>query len=209
MYYIITFFVLVGIYVLILNLMKYMKKVKAWNLLFAFFVYIPYVMLVLIVYSDVGINDWNFLNTLPVANVSPFMFSLVPVILLLPKNTKKYFLLLISLLSVGMFFSTAFNCFYYASIGYKFHFHFVLDYISHVFLSLWGVYLIKSKQINLDRKSSFISSLIIVLSALVMMFLNLIFDTAFFGLSLNGKHNIYNNVLVQNSIISEIIYLVY
>ena len=39
-----------------------------------------------------------------------------------------------------------------------------------------------------------------------MMILNVVFDTAFFGLSLNGKHNIYNNVLVLNSYLSAFLY---
>ena len=38
------------------------------------------------------------------------------------------------------------------------------------------------------------------------MILNLIFDTSFFGLSLRGKHNIYNNVIVDNSYLSAAIY---
>ena len=36
--------------------------------------------------------------------------------------------------------------------------------------------------------------------------MNVIFDTAYFGLSLNGKHNIYNNVLTSNSYLSAALY---
>ena len=39
-----------------------------------------------------------------------------------------------------------------------------------------------------------------------MLVLNLIFDTSFFGLSLRGKHNIYNNVLTNNSYLSAALY---
>ena len=39
-----------------------------------------------------------------------------------------------------------------------------------------------------------------------MIILNLIFDTSFFGLSLRGKHSIYNMVLVSNSFLSAFIY---
>ena len=46
----------------------------------------------------------------------------------------------------------------------------------------------------------------ILFVAIVMMVLNVIFDKSFFGLSLNGKHNIYNCVLVQNSYLSAAIY---
>ena len=89
---------------------------------------------------------------------------------------------------------------------YKFHLHFVLDYTNHIILSLWGIYLIKSKQITLNRKDSNISSLILISIATIMLILNIIFDTAFFGLSLNGNHNIYNVVLVKNSYLSALIY---
>ena len=39
-----------------------------------------------------------------------------------------------------------------------------------------------------------------------MMIVNVIFDTAFFGLSLNGKHNIYNFVLTNNAYLSAALY---
>ena len=59
---------------------------------------------------------------------------------------------------------------------------------------------------DLTLRNSLISGSIIVGSAVVMMILNVIFDTAFFGLYLNGKHNIYNNVLVSNSYLSAFLY---
>ena len=46
----------------------------------------------------------------------------------------------------------------------------------------------------------------IIGAAFFMMILNVIFDTAFFGLSLNGKHNIYNFVLTDNSYLSAALY---
>ena len=52
------------------------------------------------------------------------------------------------------------------------------------------------------------SGLIIVFVATVMLILNLILDTAFFGLSLRGKHNIYNNVLVDDSYLSALLYYI-
>jgi hypothetical protein len=135
------------------------------------------------------------------------MFALTPIFLLLPKSIRKHTYLLISLLSVGMFFSSIFGCIYNAAIHYKFHFHFVLDYVAHFALSLFGVYLIRSGQVQLNKKNALISACIIFGAAVLMIVLNVIFDTAFFGLSLNGKHNIYNNVLVENSYLSALLYL--
>ena len=124
--YILALLLLCIAYVACLFLMKHMRNFKLFNFLFGCFVYIPYVMLCIIVYTDVGFHDWNFQNTLPVSNVSPFMFSILPLLLILPKRLKKHLFLLISLLSVGMFLSTVLGCIYNASIGYKFHFQFLL-----------------------------------------------------------------------------------
>lgn len=41
-----------------------------------------------------------------------------------------------------------------------------------------------------------------------MLIVNLIFDTTYFGLSLYGKHTIYNTVLVEESWLSAVIYCV-
>lgn len=160
------------------------------------------------VYFDVGFYDWNYQNTLPVANVSPFMFSIVLIIQLLPEKIRKHFYLLISLLSVGMFLSTAFTCIFNAIRNYRFVPHFMLDCVAHYLLSLWGIYVVRTKQVELKRKNLLISSSIIVGVAFLMLILNLIFDTSFFGLSLNGKHNIYNVVLVESSILSAALYFI-
>ena len=188
--------------------MKYVRHFQLANVLLTCLVFIPYVCLCTIVYKDVGFDDWNFQNTLPVANVSPFMFSLMPISLCLPKKIKPHFYLLISLLTVGMFFSSIFGCIYNAAINYKFHFHFMLDYMAHIFLSLFGVFLIRSNQVKLTLKNCMISGSILLGSATVMLILNLIFDTSFFGLSLRGKHNIYNNVIVENPYLSAVLYYI-
>ena len=110
------------------------------------------------------------------------------------------------MLCVGMFLSTVFGCVHNALRGYKFHFHFTLDYLSHFALSAFGIYLIRTGQAKVNIKNSSISASVIFGVATTMLALNAIFDTAFFGLSLTGKHNIYNIVLVSNSYLSAVIY---
>lgn len=178
------------------------------NMIASLSVYLMYLSLMYVVYSDVGFYDWNFQNTLPMANVSPFMFSVMPLTWILPKGAKKYLYLLISLLSVGMLFSAISSSLYNAIIGYKFHWHFMLDYVAHLILSAWGIYLVKSGQVSLGKRECLISGSLIVGVAAIMMGLNVMLDTAFFGLSLNGKHNIYNNVIVDSSALSALIYFV-
>lgn len=186
--------------------MKYIKNTKLVNLIVVLVVFVSYILFVLRSYLHNGWSDWNFQNTLPVANVSPFMFGSLFVYFLIPKRFKKYYLLLISLLSIGMFLSPTFGCIYNATISYKFHFHFLVDYICHFILSWWGVYIIRTNQVELNKKDSVVASSLIVVVAFIMLILNLIFNTTFFGLSLNGNHTIYNMVIVSNSYLSAFLY---
>lgn len=204
--YIISMLLLLVFYVFVILNMGYMKNTKLFNCIFSVTIVACYLYVVIRTYFSVGFNDWNFKNTLPVANVSPFMFTLVGIIHLIPFKLKKHLYLLISLLSVGMLLSSILGCIYNASIGYKFHLHFLSDYVAHIMISLWGVYLIKNRQAEPTKMNSIISGGIIIAVALTMLILNVIFNTAFFGLSLRGKHNIYNNVLTNNSYLSAVIY---
>ena len=205
--YILALVVLCLLYAACIFFMKRMHNTKLFNLIFIAFIYITYVCSCVYIYkTDTDPTRWNFLNTLPVANVSPFMFSIMPILLILPKKVKEHVYLLISMLAGGMFFSTVFNCVGNAIRCYKFHFHFMLDYLSHFALSAFGIYLVRTKQVKVTSKNGIISGSIILGVATVMLVLNIFFDTAFFGLSLNGKHNIYNMVLVNNSYLSALIY---
>lgn len=205
--YLLALLIFCILFIASIYLMKYVRNVQLFNLIFLALVYIPYVSLCIFVYkNDTDPNRWNFFNTLPTANVSPFMFSITPLLLILPKKIKEYLYLLIAMLSVGMFLSTLISCAGNAIRNYKFHFHFTLDYLSHFALSAFGIFLIRTKQVKLNLKNCIISSSIIIGVATVMLVLNLIFDTSFFGLSLNGKHNIYNIVLVNNSYLSALLY---
>ena len=206
MAYIIALLLMIAGCGLVVFLMKYFTNTKLTNLVFVLATFLCYLALVLSIYRKVGANDWNFRNTLPVANVSPFMFCTVPLALVLPERVRQWFRRLITLLSVGMFFAPVFSCIYFASIHYAFHPFFLLDYFAHFSLFLWGIYLVRSEQVTLCVREDVIGGSIIVAVALIMLILNVILDTAFFGLSLNGKHNIYNMVLVPYSALSAVIY---
>lgn len=107
-----------------------------------------------------------------------------------------------------MFFAVILACVQRIVIGYRFVPHFLLDYVSHLALSLFGIYLVRSKQITLDKKDCLIGGSIIVGVALIMLLVNSIFTTSFFGLTFNANFNIYNMVLVNNAYISALIYLI-
>ena len=206
LFYIISLIALLAFYVCVMLHMKHMKNTKLFNYIFSIVVFVCYLYVVICAYCSVGFYDWNFQNTLPIANVSPFMFVMVGFIHLIPLKLRKHLYLLISLLSVGMLLSAGLGCIYNASINYKFHLQFLSDYFAHIMLSLWGVYLVKSRQVSLTKRNVLTSSGIIIGVALFMLILNVILDTAFFGLSLNGKHSIYNMVLTDNSYLSAALY---
>ena len=208
MAYIISLMILCSLYIVCIACMKYMRNTKCFNLLFMGLVYASYLVLSYSIYRNAGFDDWNFKNTLPTANVSPFMFSVMPVLLVMPKKAQKHIHLLISLLSVGMVLSGALGCVYYAAIQYAFHPHFLLDFGAHFLLSLFGVYLVRSGQVEVNRRNCLISGAMIYGVAMCMLVHNVVFVTAFFGLSLSGKHNIYNNVLVRSGYLSAVIYFV-
>ena len=74
-------------------------------------------------------------------------------------------------------------------------------------ISLYGIYLVKSKQVDLRRTKDFIvSGGVMVGVAMLMLVINLVFKTSFFGLSMYGDHSIYNIVLVDSGVVNAVIY---
>ena len=207
MKYLILFAVLLAIYIAGVLLSKYLAKYKTLvNILFAIAIFTSYFYVVRYMYYDVGPDDWNFRNTMPTANVSPFMFCLTPFILVMPKTIRKYLMTLVVLLSLGMVVAGLGGALGFMARHYKFHWHITMDCLAHVLISLWGVYLLKSGQVELTPKKAIRAGAIIVSVALIMLVLNLIYHKAFFGLSLYGEHNIYNIRLFENGVVSAIAY---
>ena len=165
-----------------------------------------YLNIVRYTYIDVGPYDWNFKNALPTANVSPFMFTTTLVMWIFPKSVRKYLLTLVSLLSFGMLVAGLGGCLDYVMRDYAFHWHIAFDCAAHVIISLWGVFLIRSEQVELTPKKAIRGGSIIVVVAIVMLILNAIFKTAFFGLSVYGDHNIYNIRIFESGVVSILVY---
>ena len=194
------------IYVLFVVFIKHFKNTLITNIVFVSTIVVCYIISVIYIYTKVGFDDWNFQNALPTANVSPFMFFVLPLFFALPVKIRKYFALLVSLLAVGMVIAPTVSAIHYFVIGYKFHPSFLLGYASHFLISMWSVYLVQTKQVELKVKDSLIAGSIIIIVCLTMLVINLIADTSFFGLSLRGKHNIYNQVITDNSFLSCLLY---
>ena len=176
------------------------------NAVFAVTTFLLYVFGVIRMYIVVGPYDWNFLESLPTTNVSPFTFCLTLVSLILPKKIRAYVFTLISLLSLAMAAAGVIICLSYVFRDYSFHLTIAGDIIAHFSLSLFGIYLLRSGQIKTSVFDMIVSGGIIVFVALVMLILNLIFGTSFFGLSLYGDHNIYHFVVTKSGVLSALIY---
>ena len=204
--YIICLFALILVSVICILLMPKFRNTKLTNACFLAISFVCYVASLIRIYSDVGFFDWNFQNALPYSNVSPFMFASLLVYLFLPQKAKRYWALLIVLLVPGMFLSAALGCISRAAIHYKFHFHFLFDYVAHISLFLFGIYQVRSKQWAPTKKDCLWSGGMIVGVALLMLIVNLIFGTAFFGLALNEQYNIYNMKIVPNCYLSALLY---
>ena len=177
MKYLIVFAVLLAIYIVGVLLAKYLAKYKnVVNVLFVIAIFMSYLYIVRYMYYDVGPDDWNFRNTMPTANVSPFMFCLTPFILIMPKTIRKYLMTLVVLLSLGMVVAGLGGALGFVARNYKFHWHITMDCLAHVLISLWGVYLLKSGQVELTPKKAIRAGAIIVSVALIMLVLNLILN---------------------------------
>lgn len=199
---------LLVVYVTVISSMKRMTNTKIVNLTFCSVTYLFYILYLLKLASNVGIHNYYFYESLATANVSPFMFSIMPLVYFSRGRLQKYLYALVSLLSVGMLLSPVLNAVIYAIKGNTFGIIFAWDYVAHLSLSLWGVYLVKSGQVELTRKNSLVGSMLIFGVCGVMVVLNLIFDTSFFGLSLRGKHHIYYNAITSNSYLSATIFFI-
>ena len=112
------------------------------------------------------------------------------------------------MLSFGLLCAGMINCVFNIGRAYAFHWEMGLDSLLHAAVSWYGVYLVRSGQTQLTKKTCLISGGMVLGVAFCMMILNVILHTSFFGLSIYGEHNIYNIVVCENGYLSAIIYFI-
>ena len=206
--YIMTLGVLFGGYPIGVWAVGKIKRKRLFEVLFPFCTFVLYLCCVAYIAVDAGIGDWNFHNALPTANVSPFIYCLTAFIFVFPKSIRKYLYTLVALLSFGLLCAGAITCVFNILRGYAFHWQIAMDSLIHGGVSLFGVYLVKSGRVSLAGKTCLISGGILLGVAAVMMGLNAILHTSFFGLSVHGEHNIYNVVVCENGYLSAGLYFI-
>ncbi len=208
-YYILAVLLSIVLYAIGLVFMKYLVKYRKFSDIdFPFMIFILYFIEIVLLLVEAGVENWDYFTLLPLGNIGPFMFFTLPFLFLLPKKVRKYYLTLVVLLSPAMLIYGLFDGIVLVISGRQAYATYVIDIFAHALFAVYGVYLVRSGQVDFDVKKSLISGSVILGVALLMLVLNAIFRTPFFGLSLYGEHNIYNIIFLKSAALSIILYFV-
>ena len=192
--------------ILHVGVLSRVPRTRLVQFVYAFTIVALYLYCVSRIYGGVGLDDWNFRNALPTANVSPFSFFCCLFFPFLPRASRRVLGGTFALLSFGMLTAAVLTGVYNILRNYTLHDTYVCDIAAHLVLSLFGVYLVQSGQVRLRVRDLVPGGLYIVVIALAMLVLNAVFGTAYFGLSFAGRHNIYG-VVLPNAYLSAAVYL--
>ena len=126
-------------------------------------------------------------------NISPFTFTMIPFMYLVKDKVRQWFLNAISFFSVGMFLAMLITPQY----AYLFSFtvnasmDYVLDALCHLNCSLFGIYLIASKQVKIDFSS--LKKAVLFMYGVVAfgVTMNFLFKKNFFGMGPYSNFSIY------------------
>ena len=126
-------------------------------------------------------------------NISPFTFTLIPFIWLLKDKVKDYAFCAIAFLHFGMLCATMVS----PEQAYLFNFTaeadmiYTADAFCHMITSLFGIYLVLTKQVKPCFKS-WLKSLIFMYSVITFgVLLNVAFHRSYFGMNPYGNYSIY------------------
>ncbi len=166
---------------------KYMKP-EVTNLIF--------IIVNTVLFIGYNINDYYRHGTfipLTFDQISPFTFTMLPLSYLMNDKIKSYFFSAVSFLSVGMFIAMLVSPqeAYLSSNRVEATMLYVLDTLEHLNCSLFGIYLITSGQIKLNReclKKAFIFMYSVIGFVVCCNFL---FHTNYFGMGPFSNFGIY------------------
>lgn len=125
-------------------------------------------------------------------NISPFTFTVIPLTVFMNKKTKEFAFSTIAFLHLGMFLATLISPEYEVIFSFKTEatFTYATEAMCHILASLFGIYLILTKQVKTDF-SHWIKSIVFMLGWISFgIFLNLVLDTRCFNLNPN-QYSIY------------------
>lgn len=194
---IVSFILFSGGVILLFFLNKRLKNKSSVNYVLAGIALLFYILLIV---TDGQYHHWDeptILDVHPLSKMSPFLFATALLAEFLPQTIKRYYhtilaTLLLAMAAVGIFASLAdgvMNDMNYFVVWMYF------DAVSHVTIALFGLWLAISGQLSFERKILLRSLGILYAFLLLLIVINLIFKTNFFGLSTYGGHNIYGVVI--------------
>jgi len=140
-------------------------------------------------YAEKGWLDNGFMT---LANISPFIFTLIPLTVFMNDKIKEYAYSAIAYLHLGLFLATLISPEYVVIFDYETEatFAYAAEAMCHVWAALFGLYLMLTKQVRISFKS-WISSIVFMLSVVSFgVMLNLILDTHCFNMNPND-YSIY------------------
>ena len=138
-------------------------------------------------------KNWLSGGWLTLDNISPMTFTVILLIPFMNEHVKDYALSAIAFLSVGMFFAMIIS----PEHDYIFNFNteasfiYATEAVCHLICSLFGIYLVLTKQVKADFKH-WLKSVVFVLSIVTLgVILNYIFHRTYFGMDPYGSPAIY------------------
>ena len=143
-------------------------------------------------YISYAENGWLDDGFITLDNISPFTFTLIPLTVFMNEKTKEYAYSTIAFLHAGMFIATLVSPEYVVIFNYKTEatFAYACEAVCHIICSLFGIYLILTKQVRADF-NHWVKSIVFMLSVITFgVALNLILDTHCFNMNPN-QYSIY------------------
>lgn len=151
-------------------------------------------------------SPW-FYDVLPFGNMSPVLFTLCFIGIFLPKNIRKYIYAIFILLMIGMAGAGLKNGFERTlRLDHDIYTCILFDCYGHTLIALFAFYLLRNGIVEFNKKEKIFAIVFCFACAVTALILNAIFDTEFFGLNLNGRHQIYHVRISENSYISALCY---
>ncbi len=191
MHIMLMIFILVQVYFSSLILLYFFRdklNKDIVNVTFVILIFSSFAALNIHYYRNGGLSNFMTLD-----NISPLTFTLMPLSYVMSKKVRECYMSMVAFLTVGMFIAMLVN----PNYAYLFNFKqnatlsYAYDAISHLFCSLFGIYLIMSGQIEVTLKNLFKSAVFIYSIVTYGVILNFIFHKGYFGMNPYGDYSIY------------------
>ena len=158
-------------------------NIKVGNMVFIILDMILY-LLWNVAYAEKGWLNDGFMT---LENISPFIFTVIPLTLIMNDKVKEYAYSAIAFLHLGLFLATLISPEYVVIFNYKTEadFAYATEAMCHLVSSLFGIYLIMTEQVKADFVH-WVKAIVFMLSVISFgVMLNVILDTRCFNMNPN------------------------